>query len=97
MFSVRVSDSHQGMMLNICDSELLGKKITDGTLVMHIRPTYYGQRVVDATEAGSLLSKSAIINMAGEKTVSLAVELGVGSHRGVRHVSGVPFLIVFRM
>ena len=35
--------------------------------------------------------------MAGEATVSLSTKLGIGSRNGVRSISGVPFLIVFRM
>lgn len=97
MFSTKVVKYNQSIMLNICDQDLLGQKLEDGKLKMHIRPQYYGERLVDETEAKSLLGSAAIINMAGEQTVNLSISVGVGSRSGVRRISGVPFLIVFRM
>ena len=84
-------------MLNICDAELLGKKIIEGDLTMHISENYYGERFVEQDEAKSLLNNSSIINMAGKKTISLALELGIGTEKAIKIVSDVPFLIIFNM
>ena len=35
--------------------------------------------------------------MIGEKTVSLAINLGIGSEKSIRRIEGIPFLIVFKM
>ncbi|PJC51206.1 MAG: DUF424 domain-containing protein [Nitrosopumilales archaeon CG_4_9_14_0_2_um_filter_34_16] len=96
-FSVRVTDYQKKMMLNICDADLLGKKIIQDDLTMHISESYYGERFVDQEEAESLLKNSSIINMVGNKTISLSIELGIGSENGVKIISGVPFLIIFNM
>ena len=84
-------------MLNMCDAELLGKKIIEGDLTMHISENYYGERFVEKEEAESLLKNSSIINMAGKETVSLALEIGIGSENAVKIISDVPFLIIFNM
>jgi hypothetical protein len=96
-FSVRVSDYQKKTMLNICDAELLGKKIVQDDLTMNISESYYGNRFVDQEEAESLLQNSSIINMVGKETVSLSVKIGVGSENGIKIISGIPFLIVFNM
>ena len=96
-FSVRVTDYQKKTMLNICDAELLGKKIIEGDLTMHISENYYGGRFVEKDEAESLLNNSSIINMAGKETVSLALKLGIGSENAVKIVSDVPFLIIFNI
>ncbi|MBI1663484.1 MAG: DUF424 domain-containing protein [Nitrosopumilus sp.] len=96
-FAVRQTDYQKNPMLNICDSELLGKTIVEGELNIHISESYYGERFVEKDEAENLLKTSAIINMVGEETISLSIELGVGSENGVKKISGVPFLIVFKM
>jgi hypothetical protein len=96
-FSVRVTDYQKKMMLNICDADLLGKKIIQDDLTMHISESYYGERFVDQEEAESLLKNSSIINMVGNKTISLSIELGIGSENGVKIISGIPFLIIFNM
>ena len=96
-FSVRTTNYQKQSMLNICDAELLGKKIIEADLTMHISENYYGERFVEKDEAESLLNSSSIINMAGKETVSLALKLGIGSENAVKTVSGVPFLIIFNM
>ncbi len=97
LFSVRLTDYQKNPMLNICDAELLGKKIVEGELSMNISESYYGQRFVEQEEAETLLKTSAIINMVGKETISLSVKLGVGSENGIKIISGVPFLIVFKI
>ena len=96
-FSVRTTNYQKQSMLNICDAELLGKKIIEGDLTMHISENYYGERFVEKDEAESLLNNSSIINLAGKETVSLALKLGIGSENAVKVVSDVPFLIIFNM
>jgi len=95
-FSVRVSNHQKNSMLNICDAELLGKKIVQDELNMHISESYYGEKLIEKEEAKSLLKNSSIINMVGKETVSLSIELGIGSENGIKTISGVPFLIVFK-
>ena len=96
-FSVRVTDYQKNMMLNICDAELLGKKIIQDELNMHISESYYGEKLVEKEEAKTLLKSSSIINMVGKETISLSLELGIGSENGIKTISDVPFLIVFKM
>ena len=96
-FSVRVSNYQKNSTLNICDAELLGKKLIQDELNMHISESYYGQKLVEKEEAKSLLKNSLIINMVGKETVSLSIELGIGSETGIKTISGVPFLIVFKI
>jgi len=96
-FSVKTANYQNQSMLNICDAELLGKKIIEGDLTMHISENYYGERFVEKDEAESLLNNSSIINLAGKETVSLALKLGIGSENAVKIISDVPFLIIFNM
>ncbi len=96
-FSVRVSNYQKNAMLNICDAELLGKKINQDELNMHISESYYGEKLVEKEEAKSLIKNSSIINMVGKETVSLSIELGIGSENGIKTISNVPFLIVFKI
>jgi len=96
-FSVRISNHQKNSMLNICDAELLGKKIIQDELNMHISESYYGEKLVEKEEAKSLLKNSSIINMVGKETVSLSIELGIGSETGIKTISGIPFLLVFKI
>ena len=97
LFSTKVISASGNLMLNICDSELVDKTFHDGNTKIKINPNYYAERDVDEHEAKNLLKKCNSINMVGEKTVSLATSLGIGSEKSIRRIEGVPFLIVFKM
>ena len=96
-FSVKVSDYQKNLMINICDIDLLGKNLVEDQLNMNISKSYYGEKIIEHEEAKHLLKNASIINMVGKNTVSLSIELGVGSENGVKKVAGIPFLIVFKM
>ncbi|MCV0413121.1 DUF424 family protein [Nitrosarchaeum sp.] len=96
-FSVKITEYQKNLMLNICDAELLGKSISENELTMKISESYYGNEIIEIDEAKKLLESSNIINMVGKDTISLSLELGIGSENGVKKISGVPFLIVFKM
>ena len=96
-FSVRTTNYQNKSMLNVCDAELLGKKIVDGDLIMHINENYYGKKFVGKDDVEFLLTNSSIINMVGKDTVSLAIKLGIGSEHAVKTISDIPFLIIFNV
>ena len=97
LFSTKVVTASGNLMLNICDPELVDKTFEDGTTKIKINPNYYAERNVDEYEAKNLLKKCNSINMVGEKTISLATSLGIGSEKGIKRIEGIPFLIVFKM
>jgi len=35
--------------------------------------------------------------MVGKETISLSMNLGIGSETGIKKINGVPFLIVFKI
>ncbi len=84
-------------MLNICDSSLLGKKIADEKITMNISKSYYCERLVEKEEAQNLLKQCSSINMVGKETVSLSVDLGIGSQHAIKEIDGIPFLLIFKM
>ncbi len=97
LFSVRVTNHQNNVMLNICDASLLGKNVVKDNLSLNISKSCYGERMVQKEEAEELLKKSSTINMAGKETILLSTSLGIGSHHGVKEIDGVPFLIVFKI
>jgi len=97
LFSVRITNHQNKLMLNICDSSLLGKKIVDDKVTMNISKSYYCERFVEKEEAQNLLKKCSSINMVGKETVSLSVSLGIGSQQAIKEIDGIPFLLIFKM
>jgi len=97
LYSTKVISASGNLMLNICDTDLVNKTLHDGNTKIKINPTYYAEKDVDEFEAKNLLEKCTSINMVGEKTISLATSLGIGSEKSVKRIEGIPFLIVFKM
>ena len=94
-FSVQISDYQKNIMVNMSDAELIGRNIIDGELKINISENYYGKQIVEKDEAISLLKSASIVNLVGKETISLAIELGIGSKDGVKIISDIPFLIIF--
>ena len=94
-FSVKISDYQKNTMVNMSDAELIGKDIIDGELKIHISESYYGTQLVDKDQATSFLKSASILNLVGKDTISLAIDLGIGSESGVKIISNIPFLIIF--
>ena len=94
-FSVRISDYQKNTMVNMCDAELMGKDVVNGELKIHISESYYGKQLVDKDEAISFLKSASIMNLVGKETISLAIDLGIGSESGIKIISDIPFLIIF--
>jgi len=97
MFSARLIRHKDSNMLNICDKELLGKTLNRDNFRLKISEKYYAEKIVEKEEARDLLQKSDNINMVGKEIIDLSVNMGIGSHKGVKVIDGVPFLIVFKM
>ena len=97
MFSARLINHSNTSMLNICDADLVGKTINRDNFSLKISEEYYADKVVEKEEAMDLLKKSNNINMVGKEIISLSVNIGIGSQKGVKVIDGIPFLIVFKM
>ena len=97
MFSARLINHNDTSMLNICDTELLGRTLNRGSFTLKISEKCYAEKVVEKEEAKEMLKRSDNINMAGKEIISLSVDMGIGTQDGVKEIDGVPFLVVFKM
>ncbi len=97
LYSVKVVNRNNNSMLNMCDPELLDKTLSDGKLVMKITKNYYHDELVDKKEAEELLKKANNINLVGNESIAISLNLGIGTKQGVKIIDGTPFLIIIKM
>ena len=97
LFASKLITSSGNIILNVCDPELLDKIIKDGKTEIKISSNYYNENTIDEIEAENLLQKCTSANMVGENIISLSKKLGISSEKGIRRISGIPFLIIFKM
>ena len=80
MFSARLINHNDTLMLNICDADLLGRTLNRGNFTLKISEKYYAQKVVEKEEAKDLLRRSNNINMVGKEIISLSTNIGTVSY-----------------
>ena len=97
LYSVKIISRNGNTMLNMCDSELLGKEVSDGKIAMKINKNYYHDEFVEQEEAEQLVKKSNNINLVGNNSISLSLDLGFGSKQSIKLIDGIPFLIIIKM
>ncbi|HUI23527.1 MAG TPA: DUF424 family protein [Nitrososphaerales archaeon] len=95
-FSVRTAEFKGTILVNICDEELVGKTVSEGRLQVHLSREFYSGEVIDTGEALRLIRTCSIINLAGSRSVALAVDNNVGAPEAVREIEEVPFLMIYK-
>ncbi|MDG6985574.1 MAG: DUF424 family protein [Nitrososphaerota archaeon] len=95
-FSVRTTAYKGTILVNMCDEELVGTTVTEGSLKMHLSKEFYSGEVVQKGEALRLIRTCSIVNLAGSRSVSLAVENKVGAPEAIREIEKVPFLMIYK-
>jgi hypothetical protein len=95
-FAVRTAEYKGGVLVNICDEELIGRTVAEGELRMQISKEFYLGELVDGAEALKLIRTCAIVNLVGRRSISLAVDNKIGARQAIREIEDVPFLIIYK-
>ncbi len=83
-------------MVDICDLDLIGRKLEQDGLVIHLTREYYQQEVIEQPYVQDLLQKCGIANLVGVRIVSQALDMKLAKEASVRKISGVPFLMIYK-
>jgi uncharacterized protein len=95
-FSVRSISWKNASVVNVCDTELIGRTLVEGKLKMHISKDFFGGDLVAEEEAVKLIRESAMVSLAGKRSVTIALANKMGSPQAVREIEGVPFLMIYK-
>ena len=95
-FSVHSIAWKNASIVNVCDSELIGRTLVEGKLKMHISKDFFGGEMVEEEEALKIIKESAMISLAGIRSVGIALANKLGSPQAVREIEGVPFLMIYK-
>lgn len=95
-FVINIKSNGEISVLNICDQDVLGKVLKDGSLEIYVDPKYFGGTEAGPEDVIGLLKKHSIINLVGNASVDLAIRAGFGNKLAVRKIQGVDFLMVYK-
>jgi uncharacterized protein len=82
----------------VCDKELYGKKLIEDKAQLDLTGEFFNGEVLGSEETKRRMidanKEDATFNIVGEKSVSIAKELGFIKEEGILEVQGVPFALV---
>ena len=93
-------DSPKGIMLAMCDEELMGRVLTEGKVEIDLEKygAFYKGDLISEEEASDLVTEKVYsANVVGERSVSIFVRKGIVKQDEVRTVQGVKFLHLFKV
>jgi len=95
-YALRKIKYQETQIINICDLDLVGKKINQGDFTINISKEYYYSEEITKEEATVLLKDASIINLVGNNIVELALDLKLAKRNSVKVIENIPFLMIFR-
>lgn len=94
---VRIIKSYRDIVV-ICDSNLIGKKFEEGKFQIEIKENFFKGEEKTEEETAKIIQtmhlNDASFNIAGEKSIELALKIGIISEGSVKKIQGVPFSLV---
>jgi hypothetical protein len=94
---LKIHESYRKIVA-ICDANLLGKKFEQGNLQIEVKESFYGGERKTQEEIEELMrdfiTDDSTFNLVGEKTINLALRLGLIDEEGIIYIQGIPHAIV---
>jgi len=87
---VRERRTQEGLLVSVCDRELLGETFEDGDVSLTVTEEFYDGEPADPEEVVDSLSRAAVANLVGTRAVALAVEAGYVEEANVLVIDGTP-------
>ena len=95
-FAVKTTEYKGSVMVNVCDEELVGRTVMEGNLRVPLAREFYSGEIVDKGQALRLIRTCSIVNLAGNRSVSLAVDNQLGATEAIRQIENIPFLMIYK-
>ena len=88
---------HKGAMVvvAICDKELIGKVFSNGKFELKVSEYFYKGQEVSEDDAENIMENAYNLNIVGERSVNIALKLGIVDKKNVLSINGVKHAQVF--
>jgi hypothetical protein len=77
---LRERETERGLLVSVCDPELLGETFEDGEISLTVEESFYGGENAVEADADAVidgLRRASVANLVGEESVGVAVEAGI--------------------
>ncbi|MFC6731315.1 MULTISPECIES: DUF424 domain-containing protein [unclassified Haladaptatus] len=66
----------EGLLVSVCDSDILGETFTDGDVSISVSESFYGGDETDEQGVVASLQRATVANIVGTQAIQVAVENG---------------------
>ena len=94
---IKIHQFQDSQVVAICDEELIGKKVTEGELEINISERYYKGDKKSIEETKEIMKTAKNLNLVGEDTIKLAIELDLIEEKDILHIGGVEHAQIFSL
>ena len=89
--------TEEGLLVSVCDSDVLGETFEEGEFSLTVSEEFYGGEEVDADAVVASLSRATVANIVGTRAVELAIDAGVVDEANVLEVDSTLHAQVLRL
>ncbi|MBU0532478.1 DUF424 family protein [Candidatus Micrarchaeota archaeon] len=96
---LKIHETQTGRIVAICDKELIGKVLDDGTVYMDLdrhRAFYIGERAGD-DDVKSALKEFDSANLVGSRCVSIAISMDIIDKEEIMYINKIPYVQIYRL
>lgn len=86
-----------GDVVAVCDRELMNTTLRHGKITVTVTSTFYGDATVTEDAVREALKDAGNINLIGERSISVAIGLGLLSRSGCMMIGDVPHAQIYRL
>jgi hypothetical protein len=73
---LRERSTPEGLLVSVCDAEVLGETFENGDLSLTVDPEFYDGEEADGEAVAASLAEAAVANLVGTESVGTAIEHG---------------------
>ena len=97
MMLLRERSTQDGLLVSVCDEDVLGDTFETGEVSLTVDPEFYDGEAATAEEVAASLSRAAVANLVGHDAVAVAVDHGFVEETNVVELDGTVHAQYLRM
>ncbi|WP_049929135.1 DUF424 domain-containing protein [Halopiger goleimassiliensis] len=90
-------ETEQGLLVTVCDSDVLGETFEEGEFSLTVTEEFYGGEERDEPAVADSLARADIANIVGTQAVALAIDEGVIDEANVLEIGETRHAQLLRM
>lgn len=94
---LKIHRSGSGILVAVCDKDVLGKKLKHGNVNVEISEGFYKGDIVSEEQVMTALTNAKTANLFGEKAVACAISCGAVDSECVVVIDGVQHAQIFHL